>query len=115
MALEIMIWTLIAGVAGLGYLCGMIFRIPFLFVLGCALIIGAGALLWGFNGLQTGTQANYNSITETVTYTPVVVDMTNTGLAMLAFGLIATGVLSGFIMDFGSLTGSSKSKSVFHY
>jgi hypothetical protein len=113
MALEIVIWSLIAGAAGLGYLIGMVMRIPFLFVLGCALLIGAGALLWGFDGLQTGTQANYDGVNDTITYTPVVVDMTNTGLSMLALGLIATGVLSAFIMEFG--ISKSSSKSVFHY
>ena len=114
MALELIIWGVIAGIAGLGYFSGMIFKIPFLFVLGCAFLIGSGALLWGFDGLQIGTQAQYDSLTQSITYTPVIVSMSNLGLSMLALGLISTGVLSAFIMDFN--IGSSKSKrSVFHY
>ncbi len=113
MGLEIMIWAIVLGLGLLAYFASFYFRTPHLFVLGCALLIGSGALLWGFDGLILSQQVSSVSEAGVISYTPVVVTMENVGLAMTALFLIASGILSALVIDFG---GSSVSKkNVYHY
>ena len=111
MGLELTIFCIVILAAAIGYFGGMWFKIPHLFVLGCALLIGSGALLWGFDGLVTSHY--YDLSSGEPVWSNVVIDMSNVGLQMFALGLIALGVLSVFVINFGSA--SVKTRSVFHY
>jgi hypothetical protein len=112
MALELIIFSIIIIAAAIGYFGGIIFKLPHLFILGCALLIGSGALLWGFDGLITSYYYDL-SLPEPI-LTPVIVDMTNIGLQMFALGLISLGVLSSLVIDFGSNIVSRRG-SPFHF
>ena len=113
MALEIGLWLIIAIGGTLLYLCGVIFKTPHLFLLGCALLLGSGALLWGFNGLLLDQQLSNISAEGVLTYTNVEVTMENVGLSMLALVLVAISILSALIIDFSS--NPTARGSPFHY
>ena len=113
MGLEIMIWAIVLGLGLLAYFSSFYFSTPHLFVLGCALLIGSGALLWGFNGLILSQQVSSVSDAGIISYTPIVVTMENIGLAMTALFLIASGILSALVIDFGGQ--ASSKKNVYHY
>jgi len=111
MGLELIIFLVVLGAAGIGFFGGMAFRLPHLFLLGCALLIGSGALLWGFNGLVTGHY--YDLSSDPPVWTSIVVDMSNVGLQMFALGLISLGVLSSFVIDLQ--VAPVRKGSPFHY
>lgn len=113
MALEIGLWLIVAIGGILLYLSGIVFRTPHLFVLGCAVLLGSGALLWGFNGLLFDQQLTSISDTGVLTYTDVAITMDNVGLMMLALVLIAIPILSALVIDFGS--NQTARGSPYHY
>lgn len=111
MALELVIWIIFAGLGLTGYLASMYLRLPHLFILACALIIGSGALLWGFDGLITSHY--YAEVAGELVLAEVVVPMSNIGLQMLSLVLVATGILSALVINFNPKEFSHK--NVFHY
>lgn len=113
MAVELVLWLLVAGLGVGGFVFGMATGRHYVFVLGCALLVGSGALLWGFDGLLLDHQVSAVSDAGVISYTDVTVDMSNVGLAMLALVLIAGGVLSALAIDFG---GSNQiRRNTYHY
>jgi hypothetical protein len=111
MALDLMIWGIILGVGLLAYFSSFVFRIPHLFILGCALLIGSGALLWGYDGLITNYY--YAEVAGQLVHTPTIIDMTNQGLVMLSLFLVSVPILGALIIDFGGQV--YKRKNVYHY
>lgn len=108
MALSLTIFLVFLAVAGLLYLSGLVFRLPYLFLFGCVLLFGSGALLWGFGGLITNY---YYAIDGTLA--SVVLDMSNIGLIMFSLLLVAIPIISFLVVD---LTPRVQAKaSPFHY
>lgn len=99
---------LILAVAGLLYLSGIIFKVPHLFLFGCVLLFGSGAVLWGFNGLITSQYYDVNGVLA-----QNILDMTNVGLAMFAFILLGIPIISALTMSFDN--SPIRTKSPFHY
>lgn len=114
MAVELSIFLVIAISAFFAYFFGIYFKLPYLFVLGCALFIGAGGLLWGFDGLIVGRELIEVSDAGVLTYQNIVVTMDNIGLSMLSLVFISLPILSALVIDFGSSIKSNRS-NVFHY
>lgn len=108
MALELNIFMLILAVAGLLYLSGIIFKVPHLFLFGCVLLFGSGAILWGFGGLITSQYYDVDGLLA-----QNIIDMTNVGLAMFAFILVGIPIVSALTMSFDSTP--IRTKSPFHY
>ena len=113
LAVELVLWLLVAGLGVGGFVFGMATGRHYVFVLGCALLIGSGALLWGFNGLLLDHQVSEVTDAGLILYEDVVVDMSNVGLTMLALVLIAGGVLSALAIDFGG-SGQVR-RNTYHY
>ena len=113
MALEIGIWLIFAIGGTLLYLCGVVFKTPHLFLLGCAMLLGSGALLWGFDGLLLDQQLSSISAEGVLSYSNVEITMENVGLSMLALVLVAISILSALIMDFSPR--QTARGSPFHY
>jgi hypothetical protein len=102
MALELVFWGIFTLI-GLGaYVFSLVSRSKFLFVISCALLIGSGALLWGFNGLLLEHQVSAISDAGLVSYTDVSLTMSNLGMVILSLVFVAVGVLSILATDFGS-------------
>lgn len=110
MALSLTIFLIILGVALLTYVLGMMFKVPHLFLFGCVLLFGAGALLWGFDGLVT---ENYYAIDGSLAEN--IVSMSNIGLILFALVLVATPIVSILVIDFNSLGRQQRHVSPFHY
>jgi len=108
MALDLTIFLIFLGASVLLYLCGMVFKIPHLFMFGCVLLFGAGALLYGANGLITG---NYYDVDGVLAQT--VVPMSDIGLTVFAIILVVIPVISFLVIDFNP--GHARSISPFHY
>ena len=108
MALELNIFLLILGAAAVLYLSGVVFRVPHLFLFGCVLLFGSGALLWGANGLITSQYYGVDGVLA-----QNVLDMTNIGLSMFAFVLVGIPIISYLVMDFSPHI--ARTKSPFHY
>jgi len=114
MALELIVFSIFAVSALIGFFGGIYFKVPHLYLLGCALFIGCGGLLWGFDGLLLDHQLTSVGVDGVLTYSDVVITMSNTGLAMLALACVALPILSMLVLDFGN--GSSvKRGSPYHY
>ena len=114
MALELIVFGIIAGSAVLLFLSGLVFRIPYLFLFGSVLLFGSGALLWGFDGLNLGSVATtWSDVTNTWTYVPQIVSMANLGLMMLALVLVAVPIISFLVVDMSPH--ARKGISPFHY
>jgi len=114
MAIELALWLIVAGLGVGAFVFGGITRQSHIFVLGCALLIGSGALLWGFNGLLLDHQVSLVNVdTGAITYTDVLVDMSNVGLTMLALVFVALGVVSMFVVDF--VGASPVRRNTYHY
>jgi len=107
MALDIAIFGIVLSVAILFYLLGLFSKTHFLFLLGCTLMLGSGALLFIFDGLITGYYYSVDGLLESI-----IVSSSSVGIYALAFVLIAVGVVSVLVFDFSVKT---KSKSPFHY
>lgn len=107
MALDIAIFGIVLGVAILFYLLGLFSKTHFLFLLGCVLMLGSGALLFIFDGLITGYYYSVDGLLESI-----IITSSSVGIWALAFVLIAVGVISVLVFDFSS---PIKSKSPFHY
>lgn len=104
----------ILGASALLYLSGLIFKMPHLFLFGCVLLFGSGALLWGSNGLILENNATtWSDVTNTWTYVQTVIDMTNIGMAMFALILVGLPIISFLTIDLSPQV--SRSKSPFHY
>lgn len=113
MALELVVWLIITFAGLSGFVFGLMARQHYIFVLGCALLIGSGALLWSFNGLLLDHQVASVSDAGVISYTDVEVTMSNIGLMMLALAFVATGVLSMLAFDF---VGSNQvRRNTYHY
>lgn len=116
MAVELAVWLIVAGLGIGAFIFGGITKQTYIFVLGCALLIGAGGLLWGFNGLlldhQPTSFPDVGGVT-TVVYTDVVVSMENIGLVVLAMVFVAIGVLSMFVIDFAGA--APVRRNTYHY
>ena len=113
MGVELVLWLAVTLIGVGGIVFGLMGRQYFVFVLGCALLIGSGALLWGADGLIVDTHPVSIADSGAITYENVVVPMSNVGLAMLALVLIASGVLFILGFDFGS--GQTVRRGTFHY
>lgn len=113
MALEVSVWLIVAIGGVLLYLSGVVFKTPHLFLIGCALLLGAGGLLWGFDGLLIDHQLTSITDAGVLVYSDIAITMENIGLAMLALALVAISVLSVFILDFNPKT--VYRGSPFHY
>jgi len=111
--IDVLFWAIILIVGFVGYFLGVFYKVSPLFFLGCALIIGSGILLWGSNGLLLDRQVSSVDNNGLITYVDVGVTMENIGLQALSLVLIASGILSVFIFDFGGL--KVKRGSPFHY
>ena len=108
MALELTIFMLILGASALLYLAGMIFKIPHLFLFGCVLLFGSGALLWGSGGLIT---SYYYDVAGVLVAN--VLSMSNIGLAMFALSLVGIPIISVLTIELNPSV--KKSKSPFHF
>ena len=108
MAIELTIFMLILGASALLYLAGMIFKIPHLFLFGCVLLFGSGALLWGSGGLITSYYYDVTGILATNVLT-----MSNIGLAMFALALVGIPIISVLTIELNPST--KKTKSPFFY
>ena len=113
MALELSIWLIVAVAGLLGYVLGVYFRTPHFFLIGCVLLMGAGALLWGSDGLLVGRELVGISNAGVLSYTDVAITMENVGLQMLALVLVAIGIVSALVVDFGGQV--SPKKSIYHF
>jgi len=113
MALELIVFSIFAVSALIGFFGGIYFKVPHLYILGCALFIGCGGLLYGFNGLLLDHQLASIGADGVLVYTDVAITMENTGLVVLALACIALPILSMLIIDFGGT--SVKKGSAFHY
>jgi len=111
--IDVMFWAIILVIGFVGYFLGVFYRVSPLFFLGCALIIGSGVLLWGSDGLLLERQVSEVTDAGMIIYEDVGITMENVGLQMLSLVLIASGILSVMIFDFGSL--KVKRGSPFHY
>jgi hypothetical protein len=107
MALDIAIFGLVLTIAILFYLLGLFSKTHFLFLMGCVLLLGSGAILFIFDGLITGYYYSTEGLLQSI-----IVTSSSVGIYALAFVLIAVGVISVLVFDF-SIKG--KSKSPFHY
>lgn len=108
MGLELNIFLLILASGALGYFLGMMLKIPHLFVLGCAIVIGSGMLLYGFDGLVVDRYYDAD-----LNLSEVVVSMSNLGLQMFSLALIAVGIVSMLVIDFNRSV--LRKPSPFHY
>lgn len=108
MALELNIFLLILGAAAVLYLSGVVFRVPHLFLFGCVLLFGSGAILWGANGLVLNHYYDVDGVLAST-----VLAMSDVGLAMFAFVLVGIPIVSYLVMDFSPHI--SRVKSPFHY
>ena len=112
MAVELALWLIVTILGGAGFLIGGLTGKHYLFVLGCALLIGSGALLWGGNGLLLDHQPT-GYANDTITYTDIIVTMSDIGLQMLALALVGVGVISMLWVDFGG-SGQVR-RNTYHY
>ena len=108
MALELNIFLLILGAATVLYLSGVIFRVPHLFLFGCVLLFGSGAILWGANGLITNHYYDVDAVLQTS-----VLSMSDIGLVMFSLVLVAIPIVSYLVLDFNPV--QAKRVSPFHY
>jgi hypothetical protein len=108
MALELNIFLLILGAAAVLYLSGVVFKVPHLFLFGCVLLFGSGAILWGANGLVTSQYYDVDGVLA-----QNVLDMTNVGLTMFAFILVGIPIVSYLVMDFNPK--QTRQVSPWHY
>lgn len=113
MGVQLILFLIVAGLGLGGFVFGGISRQSYIFVLGCALLIGAGALLWGFNGLIVDTHPVLVADSGVITYSDVVVDMSNVGLQMLSLVFVVLGVVSMFVINLGE--GTSVRRNTYHY
>ena len=114
MALELSIFLVILGASALLYASGLLLKMPHLFLFGCVLLFGSGALLWGSNGLILENNATtWSDVTNSWTYVATIIDMTNIGLAMFAFVLVGIPIISALTIDINP--SSEKHKSPYHY
>ena len=114
MAVELVLWLLVSGLGVGGVVFGLTSRKHFLFILGCAMLIGSGALLWGGNGLIVDSHPTEISDAGVITYTDTIVTMSDVGLQMLALALIACGIL--FVLAFDFVPAQNyRRNGTFHY
>jgi len=113
MALELGLWLIVAIGSLILYFGGMYWRLPHLFVLGCALMIGSGALLWGFDGLLLDRELQSVSDAGVLTYTDIAISMTNLGLQMLVLAFVSIPIISMLVIKLDSAP--SRRSSPFHY
>jgi hypothetical protein len=109
MALSLTIFLIILGVALLTYVLGMMFKVPHLFLFGCVLLFGSGALLWGFDGLITG---NYYALDGSLAET--IVPISNLGLTLFSTILVAVPIISFLTINLGNIM-PQRHVSPFHY
>ena len=108
MALELNIFLLILGGATLLYLSGVVFRVPHLFLFGCVLLFGSGAILWGSGGLITSRYYDVEGVLQSN-----VLSMSDVGLIMFSLVLVAIPIISYLVLDFNPV--QSRRVSPFHY
>ena len=114
MAVELVLWASILIIAGVCYFASQYFGSSHLFFISCALLVGSGALLYGFDGLVVDRLLASVDEFGVYTYTDVVVPISNVGLSMLALGLVSVGVLGVFV---AAMSGASRTErsNPFHY
>lgn len=113
--MDFTMWALFLIIAFLLYFGSFMFKMPHLFALGCALLIGVGGLLFVTNGLTMDRQATtFNETTNTWSYTDVTIDSSNIGVFSVGLILVAIGVISVLIVNFNSEQKQNQ-RSVFHY
>ena len=114
MALLLSFFLIILGASALLYLSGMVFKLPYLFLFGCVLLLGSSALLWTSDGLEFGSKVTgFDEGTNSVVYTPTVINMSNVGLAMFALMLVGIPIVSLLVIDTNPTV--KRSVSPFHY
>jgi hypothetical protein len=114
MALELVFWEILTGLALAGYVFSLVWKNHFIFILSCALLIGSSALLWSSGGLLLEHQVS-GFVGDVVTYNDIVVPMSNVGLSMLALVFVAMGVVSIMFVNLSSSVSGVSGKSTFHY
>ena len=111
MALELIVWSLLAGIGGLAFILGITYKIQFVFLLACILLAVSGMSLFVYDGLIVEKQ-----IVPTDTgweYENVVVSSSDLSIMSLALILIIIPLLSFMVFEFSPRT--ARSPSVFHY
>jgi hypothetical protein len=108
MALSLTIFGLFLIIAILLYVGGLVFKLPYLFLFGCVMIFGTGALLWGFGGLITNYYYDVEGLLQTV-----VIGMDNLGMVMFSLLLVAIPIISFLVVDLSPRV--SRQASPFHY
>ena len=113
MALDIGIWLIFT--IGATALCvgGMYYKLPHLFVLGCAMFIGSAGLLWAFDGLLLERQLT-SVVGGVLTYTDVSITMNNIGMQVLSLILVAVPILSALIINLDTAKSPARG-SPFHF
>jgi len=111
MALELIVWSLLAGVGGIAFVLGMMYKIQFIFLLACVLLAVSGMSLFVYDGLIVDTQIVPDD--SGWVYEDVVVSSSNLGIMSLAFVLIVVPLLSFMVLEFNPR--SARSPNVFHY
>jgi hypothetical protein len=111
--MDLVIWLVIAVAGFLGYFLGTTLKLGHLFVLGCALLVVSGSLLWVGDGLVLGRELTEVTDAGELVYVNQTIGTDNVGLSALSVVLISVGVLSFLIMDFGGAM-PVRSKA-FHY
>lgn len=113
MALEISIWLIVLGIALIGYVLGMSFRIPFVYMFGSILMALSGALIYIFDGLIVGRTVDAISASGSITYNEIIILSSNIGLNLLALVLIVIPIISFLVINFKQ--DYKMEKSPFHY
>ena len=113
MALELIIWSLLAGVGGIAFVLGLIYKVQFIFVLACILIAVSGMSLFVYDGLIVDTQLDSVADDGSFVYSDTIISTSNIGLFSLALVLIVIPLVSFLVFDFSPRT--AKIPKVFHY
>jgi len=112
MALELMIWLLLASVGGIAFFAALIYKIQFIFVLACILLAVSGMSLFVYDGLIVDSQIVPDD-TLGWAYEDVTVTSSNIGLAALGLVLIVVPLVSFLVFSFNPK--QERALNVFHY
>jgi len=112
MALELILWSILAGVGGIAFFAALIYKVQFIFVLACILLAVSGMAIFAYDGLIVDKQIVPNDTTGWE-YENIIVDSSNLAMSALALILIAIPIVSFLVFDFNPRT--ARIPKVFHY